>query len=583
MIQKFFLLALAATLSLSSAARKKEIQLTFYETSDVHGSYFTYDFINRKPAPGGLARVSQYIRNERERLGKDNVVLLDNGDILQGQPAAYYYNFIDTTSTHLCAAILNYMQYDAATIGNHDIETGHNVYDRWSDDCRMPVLGANAIDVYKNAPYWPPYTIIERQGLRIAVLGMITPAIPSWLPYELWRGLRFEDLAETARRWMPILKNKERADLVVGLFHSGLGKSNDFNPGDEDAALQIARDIPGFDLIFYGHDHRKNCMKVTNSKGDSILLVNPGAGATHLAAARLTVALETGRKGKRKVTLQQAEGEVISMEDIAPDPLFCQTFAQEEQAVRNFTEKVIGRSHATLDTRPAFFGPSAFVDFIHALQLKIGKADISFAAPLSFDASIPEGDIRVSDMFNLYKYENFLYVMQLTGQEIKDYLEYSYAGWTQQMKSADDHLLLFNPKNLRAPEAWQRLQVSSYNFDSAAGICYTVDVTQPRGNKITIQSMADGRPFSVDSTYRVAVNSYRGNGGGNLLIHGAGIPKEQLPQRIAWSTDKDLRYYLMQEITQQHDIRPRPMNNWKFIPEDWVRKAAVRDAEILFQ
>ena len=580
MLKKFALAAMAV--ALASCSSKQEVELTFFETSDVHGSYFTYDFINRTPAPGGLARISNYVREQREALGKENVILVDNGDILQGQPAAYYYNFIDTVSTHLCSSILNYMDYDAAAVGNHDIEAGHAVFDRWSQDCKFPVLGANVIDVYKKAPYWPPYTIVERQGLRIGILGMITPGIPTWLPQQLWRGMSFEDQVTTAKEWMPILKNDEKADIVIGVFHSGLGRQDDNTPNSENAATQVAYNVPGFDAIFYGHDHRKNCLKVANMEGDSVLLINPGASAVDLAAVKMNIEIEKQGNGK-KVTVTKVQGENIDMSDITPDADFMKTFAKEEQTVRNFTEKIIGHSKNNLETRPAFFGPSAFVDFIHTLQLKISGADISFVAPLSFDAAIPEGDIRVSDMFNLYKYENFLYVMEMTGKEIKDYLEYSYAGWTQQMKSADDHLLLFNEKNINSPEAWQRLQVSSYNFDSAAGLLYTVDVTKPTGKKVTIKSMANGRPFSLKKTYKVAVNSYRGNGGGKLMTEGAGIPKAELSDRIIWSTDKDLRYYLMQEIEQLHDINPQPLNQWKLVPEKWIKAAAERDAEILFR
>ena len=582
MIKKLLLLMLAASFTFSTEARKKEVELTFFETSDVHGSYFTYDFINRTPAPGGLARICTYVREQREKLGKENVILVDNGDILQGQPAAYYYNFIDTTSTHLCASILNYMEYDAAAVGNHDVETGHAVYDRWVKDCHFPVLGANVIDLKTNQPYWQPYTIVERQGLRIAILGMITPGIPTWLPNKLWSGLRFDDQVKVARQWMPVLRNQEKADIVIGVFHSGLGKMENHSDLAENAATQVANQVPGFDLIFYGHDHRKNCLKVANTEGDSVLLVNPGAAAVNLAAAKMKVTVE-GKKSNRKVTVNQVEGEVIDMSDLTPDPDFCKTFAKEEKAVRDFTEKIIGHSKNTLDTRSAFFGSSAFVDFIHSLQLKIGKADISFAAPLSFDAEIPAGDIRVSDMFNLYKYENFLYVVEMSGKEIQDYLEFSYGIWAQQMKSADDHVLLFSKKNMNAAENWQRLENSSYNFDSAAGLLYTVDVTKPAGQRVTIHSLANGEPFTLDRTYRVAVNSYRGNGGGKHFTQGAGIPKDQLSKRIVWSTDKDLRYYLMKEIEQLRDVNPQALNQWKFVPEDWVKAAQKRDAEILFR
>ena len=572
------LVGLAIVYACSGKGEKKEVRLMFFETSDVHGSYFPYNFIDRQNAPGGLARITTVVRQKRQELGDDNVILMDNGDILQGQPCAYYYNFIDTVSTHLAAAVMNYMKYDVAAMGNHDVEPGHPVYDRWVNDCRFPMLGANAVDVKTNAPYWKPYTILERQGVRIGVLGMVTPGIPNWLPENLWSGMRFEDMVKTARTWVPVLKEQEKVDVLVGLFHSGVGKPDAGQVMSENAATQVAYEVPGFDVIFCGHDHRAACMQVANIEGDSVWIVNPGAHALNVATAEMTIQME----GK-KVKDINVKGALVNVEEVTPDSDFCKTFAKEEQTVRDFTEKIIGHSKNNLQTRPAFFGPSAFIDFIHSLQLGISKADISFVAPLSFDAEIAAGDIRVSDMFNLYKYENLLYVMKLTGKEVKDFLEFSYANWTNQMKSANDHLLYFRQGAESAADPWQRLQNPSFNFDSAAGIIYTVDVTKPEGHKISIKSMADGSPFSMTRNYNVALNSYRGNGGGGHLTDGARIKKEELNSRIVWTTSKDLRYYLMQEIIHLKDINPKPLNQWKFVPENWTNSAAQRDAEILFK
>ena len=205
---------------------------------------------------------------------------------------------------------------------------------------------------------------------------------------------------------------------------------------------------------------------------------------------------------------------------------------------------------------------------------------LGFCAPLSFRAEIKEGDIYVSDMFNLYKYENMLYVMELSGKEIKDFLEMAYAIWTNQMKSPEDHLMLFKEPVEEGKRA--NFKNFSFNFDSAAGINYTVDVTKPAGEKITIQSMSDGTPFSMDKVYKVALNSYRGNGGGDLLTLGAGISKEDLAKRIIFATDKDLRYYLMQYIEQEKVLHPHAMHQWKFIPEEWTVPAAKKDYQLLF-
>ena len=172
--------------------------------------------------------------------------------------------------------------------------------------------------------------------------------------------------------------------------------------------------------------------------------------------------------------------------------------------------------------------------------------------------------------------------MNLSGKEIHDALEMSYNLWTNQMKSPDDHLLLFREQRREGAEDRASFKNFSFNFDSAASIIYTVDVTKPDGEKVTILSMADGTPFDMDKIYKVAVNSYRGNGGGELLTKGSGISQDDLKERIISSTDKDLRYYLMQYIEQKKVIEPRALNQWKFIPEEWVVPAAKRDYEFLF-
>lgn len=554
-----------------SASSEKEVTLKLIETSDVHGCYYPYDFIRRHSVQGSLARVSALVGEMRKTYG-DRLILMDNGDILQGQPVAYYYNYIDTTSVHVVADMLNYMHYDVATMGNHDIEAGHAVYDRWVSQCKFPVLGANIMDVKTGKTYLPPYKVIEREGVKVVVLGMITPAIPSWLPEQLWSGLRFEDMETSARKWVKWIQEKEKPDVLIGLFHAG-PEGNKLDDVVENGSGDVARRVPGFDVVFMGHDHVRTCQKIINEAGDSVLLVDPANMAKVVADVTVKVVKKDG-----KVIRKSVEGKLASVDRYTPDEAFLKTFEKQYQATADFVSRKIGCINKTITTKDAYFGPSAFIDLIHQLQLDITGADVSFCAPLSFAAEIKEGDIYVSDMFNLYKYENMLYTMTLTGKEIKDFLEMSYAIWTNQMKSPDDHLMLLNEKD----KGFGRFKNPSFNFDSAAGILYTVDVTKPQGEKINIRSMADGTPFRMDKMYKVAVNSYRGNGGGDLLTKGAGIPKQDLAKRIVFATEKDLRYYLMKRIEEVKELDPRPLNQWKFIPEKWVEPAAKRDYRLLF-
>ena len=564
-------------------ANQKTVKLRVIETSDVHGSFFPYDFINRKPKAGSLARVSSYVDSLRQTY-KDNLILLENGDILQGQPTCYYYNYINTKARNVAADVVNYLKYDAQTFGNHDIETGHPVYDKWVSELNCPVLGANIIDTKTNQPYVKPYVILNRDGVKIAVLGMLTPAIPNWLTENLWSGLRFENMVTSAKHWMKYIQENEAPDVVIGLFHSGWDGGIKTAEYEEDASMRVAKEVPGFDVVFFGHDHTRHCETINNVDGKQVVCLDPANNAISVADAEISVTIDEHKvKGKVAHILQHKEvkGKVADVTNCPIDEKFMATFKPQMEEVDKYVNKQIGTFKNTIYSREAFFGDCAFNDFILNLMLQITKADIAFNAPLQMDAVIKAGPIRVSDMFNLYKYENGLYVMQLTGEEIRKHLEMSYDLWVNTMKSPDDHLLLLDDKTYGDQ---QRLGFKnfSFNFDSAAGIDYEVDVTKPNGEKVKILRMSNGEPFDEKKTYKVAVNSYRGNGGGELLTKGAGIPKDELEKRIIYRSKKDQRYYLMEEIEKAGVIEAKANNNWKFVPEAWVKPAADRDFKLLF-
>ena len=578
-MKKTIITCLSALLStLPMTAKEKNITLRIIQTTDVHGAFFPYDFINRKPKRGSLARVSTYVNRLRSEMG-DRVILLDNGDILQGQPTCYYYNFVNTQSTHIAADLINYMRYDAQTVGNHDIEPGHEVYDKWISEVQCPTLGANVIDTRTGQPYLKPYTVLEHEGVKIAILGLLTPAIPNWLTPDKWNDLRFDDMTATARRWVKHLQENEKPDVIIGLFHSGKEGGIVTDKYDENASLRIAREVPGFDIVFFGHDHEQHNECVTNTEGKAVLCLNPANNATALADAQIDLTLRKGKVVAKKVT-----GTLADITTEAIDEALMAHFQPHIDEVNAYIDREIGEFKRTIHIRDSYFGNSAFNDFILNLQLQITGADIAFNAPLSFDAAIQAGPVRVSDMFNLYKYENQLFVMRLTGEEIRRHLEMSYNQWVNTMQSPDDHIFLLTEEKSRGDHRrFLGFKYPFFNFDAAAGIDYEVDVTKPDGQKVRILQMSNGQPFDEAKWYRVAVNSYRGNGGGELLTRGAGIPHDSLESRIVWRSERDQRYYLMQEIEKLRVVEPQPNHNWRFVPEEWVKPAAERDRKLLFK
>ena len=561
----------------SEAQNTENIKIRIIETTDVHGSIFPYDFIQNQKTNNSLASVYTYINQQRANKNTETI-LLDNGDILQGQPVVYYSNFENTEEEHICASVMNFMGYDAATIGNHDIEAGHEVYDKLNKEFKFPWLAANAVDKISGKPYFKPYTILHRKGLKIAILGLITPAIPNWLPENIWKGIEFEDMIVSARKWIGIIKNDENPDLIVGLFHAGVdytyNNQTDTTFKNENASQLVARKVPGFDIIFAGHDHREYNFWLKSSDSSDVLVLDPGSHARYMAIADIEFTWNKEKNRYNKVII----GNIVPTENIDPDSTFLTIFKDYSEEIKKYVNREIGTFTKSVSSKDALFGNSEFVDLVHRIQLEISNADISFTSPLSYSTEIKSGPVYVRDMFKLYRFENLLYTMILSGHEIKAYLEYSTNLWFNQMKSENDHLL----KLQSTDEGNVRLSSAYYNFSSAAGINYTIDLKGNKGSRIKITNLSNGEKFELDSQYTVAINSYRGNGGGGHLIKGSGIPKEQLAARIINSTDKDLRYFMIKWIENKNIITTGKYNNWQLTPINWWKKGKEKDMKLLF-
>jgi len=562
----------------------KTVRLKVVETSDVHGHFFPYDFMERKALKGTLVRVNTYVEKQRKQYGKDHLLLIDNGDILQGQPCVYWSNYVMPENVNLAARVINYMQYDAETVGNHDIEPGHKVYDKWIREVRCPLLGANIIKTGSGKNANPkniynglqPYSIHYVDGVKIAVIGMLTPAIPNWLNESTYKGIEFEEMVSCAKKWVKYLKDVERPDLIFGLFHSGKDGGIVTPDYEENATAAVAREVPGFDIIFFGHDHQVHNEWITNKEGQQVLIIDPSCWAQNIAEADIELTYEKGRLVKKNIS-----GEIVSVRDEEVDEQMVDYFQKDIDAVKEYVNQKIGSFETPVYTRDCYFGNSAFTDLIHNLQLQITKADISFNAPLSFNTTIKAGEVTMADMFKLYRFENLLFVLKMTGEEIRKHLEYSYDMWTNTMKSPDDHALRLNDAS-KDDQQRTGFQYYTFNFDSACGIDYEVDLTKPDGEKVRILRMSNGEPFDEKKWYRVAMNSYRANGGGELLTHGAGIPKDSIEARVIYHSDRDQRHYLTEEIRRMGNVNPKPNHNWKFVPEEWVKPALERDRIILF-
>ncbi len=572
------LLVLCGMLLCGIRGHGQDIRLWVAASSDVHGAIFPYDLGTGRSLPYSLAHLSTFLKQLRSKAG-ENLVLLDNGDLIQGDPASYHANFVAAEDTHLFVRAMNYLGYDAATVGNHDIEAGHAVYDRFRDQLGIPWMAANAVHTGKDQPWFRPYHIVERQGIRIAILGLVTPSIPEWLPPVLWEGMEFKDMASEASRWMDTIQLRESPDLVIGLFHSGADTSwmkQGFQaPGHENAAAWVAHSVKGFDVIFCGHDHQGWNMKVAGPGGDSVLILGTTSRARDVALAEIVLT-----KDVQGSLTKQIRGNLVLLSDYPPDADFLSRFSTDIHSIREFVADTLGWLDTTLIAAEAVFGPCPFTDLIHRAQMDLSGADISFTAPLSTRSRLLPGPMTTGMLFDLYRYENYLYVMELQGKEIDGFLEHAVKGWFSMMRIPEDALLDYE----REPDGRIRVRYGQpqtkgifYHFSSAAGLRYTLDLCGPPGDRVQILGMSNGQDFHADSVYRVAVNSYRGSGGGGHLTMGAGIARDSLASRVIWTSDHDLRYHLMDWFRQHSPVQHKKVTEWGLVPEGWYREAVLRE------
>ena len=569
-MKKLLLALLLCSLTVPVLACKKG-ELHIVTTGDIHGRFFSRSFSGDNAPRVSLMSVKHYVDSLRDAVGPSNVVLLDCGDILQGDNASYYYNYVAADVPHVYPRMAAYMGYDACVVGNHDIETGHAVYDRVFAQMKklgVPWLAGNAFKP-DGSLYFPEYTMLQKGGRKILVLGYNNANIDNWLPREYWDGMNHQSLVPLVQDRVDRLRIALKPDAVVVLVHSGTGKGD--GSVYENQGLDIFNHLHGVDVLVCAHDHLPGFY----TKNDCVM-VDGGARCSFVGHAVL------GFAGKKVVSRKV---ETVAMKKDLVDEQMVQEFDSEWQAVRNFTQAKVGTLTVPLRTRDAYAGVSDYIDLIHTVQLDASGAQLSLAAPLSFNGTVKEGDIIFDDMFTIYPYENQLYVLSVTGSELKSLMEYSYDKW---ICTPGDHVLRIkegaDPRS-GAPR-WS-FENRSYNFDSVAGINYTVDVTKPAGERVFVESLADGSPFREDATYSVAMTSYRATGGGSLLIDGAGIPHSELSGRVV-SKYPEIRDLVYRFISSRKVVDPSSftdrsvLGSWEFVPRDVVEPLMEADMGLMF-
>lgn len=540
---------------LSGCSGDGTVTVRVVSTSDIHGRIFQEDCLTGQDREGSMAKLSTFLNGQRKEYR--NVIYLDAGDMLQGSVDVFQDVTAQYDRPSLAAEAFNILGCYATVLGNHDFSVGVPSYDRFFRTIKCPVLGAN---VYYETPgdFLPPYRMYETKGVKIAILGMSTPLSNIQQPKDR-RELDVADMVETAKYWMPILKEKKEADVVIGLFHSGYDGGRNEDGVTENAVRRILNEVPGFNLILYGHDHRARCLKTVDCNGDSVLLLNTGPFMTNAGVATISVT----RSDKLEV---KVDGELVNITDQEPDRKFMKRLSGWFDDVKEYSDSVVGVLAQPLEANSVLWDRSTQMDFIHSIQMRFDGADVSLASPGSERLYFPAGDITIRDMFELYSSDNFMVSVMMKGSEILKVLENSASQFYNTVSSGNGGLLKS-----------RRRQLS--NLVTAAGIRYEIDVTKPDGKRVSIISMSDGTPFDPDRMYRTTINAHQYFG--TSLPRLIGVTPAEFRSRLNSSSPADIRFYMITAIALSHETDQKyvvnRMTDWSLVPRDIVSDCLAKD------
>ena len=539
---RFLFAALLGFVVAALPASAERAQVTVLVTTDLHGRILPHDYGADRPAELGLAKLSTLVQQVRR--DAPQALLIDCGDTIQGTPLAYYFNRKDNAPVHPMMAAMNALGYVSMTPGNHEYNFGLDVLRKAQGEAKFPWISANTYRTGTDEPAFPPYVIKEVSGVRVGILGLTTPSIPNWENPENYAGLEFRPLVSEAQKWVKHLREQEKVDAVIVAAHCGVEENlatGRITPGDfagENAALALARAVPGIDVLFLGHTHRDIPALVVNG----VLIAQAGRWGDRLVRTDLT--FDRADAGARWTVYAKSAQTLPVTAAVAADPAIVALAEPYHRATQEWLNRVVGRSEKALEAGRAHLQDSAVLDLIHRVQLDALGADVSFTANLNPRARIPAGDVTVRDVANLYIYENTLYCIEATGAQVKAALEHA--------------ARYFKPhEEGKAPADLVDRTIPLYNFDIAEGVSYEIDIRRPVGDRV-VNLTFQGAPLAPDRVLKVALNNYRYNGGGGYtMFKGA---------KILARPSAEIRDLIIDWVERHGTIPTEPTHNWKLLP-----------------
>ncbi|WP_442953016.1 bifunctional metallophosphatase/5'-nucleotidase [Paenibacillus sp. Soil750] len=529
---------------LTQIGQARTSHITILETSDLHGNMFPIHYANNHPNDVGLSKIATLISQERAK--EAHVIVLDNGDLIQGTPLAYHHARLDNEPMNPMVLGLNYLEYDAAVLGNHEFNYGMDVLQKAVRESNFPWLCANIVNEETGEPFFgKPYLIKQfADGVRVGILGLTTPYIPNWEDPKHIVGLRFEDPIAAARTWIQFLKEQEQVDVVVVSYHGGFER--DIATGEptepltgENQGYQLCMEVEGIDVLLTGHQHRS----IAGVQINGVTIVQPGTAGVTLG--KVDIVLEQV-EGKWRIASKQSE--LLSVANVEPDVELLQQISSYEAKTQLWLDQPIGKLTGDMLVRDPMqirTEDNALIEFINKVQMELSGAQISNTA--LFDNVSPgfPSDITMRDIVSNYIYPNTLKVIRISGQDIKDALEQS----AEYFETAENG-------ELQVSKSFMEPKPAHYNYDMWEGISYTLNVTRPVGDRV-VQLDFEGEPIVLDASFDVVMNNYRAAGGGNYAMFQNKPVVKDIPTDVA----ELLAGYIMERGTIEASVN----HNWKVV------------------
>lgn len=522
----------------------ENFKLVIMETSDIHGNVLPQNYGTNEKAELGLAKIATLIKQEQAK--NEHTIMIDNGDLIQGTPLTYHYARSQHTLPNPMVSILNELNYDASVIGNHEFNYGLHLLNKAVEESTQPWLSANIVDAKTGEPYFgKPYLIKTfKNGPRIGILGLTTKYIPNWEKEVHIRGLRFEDVVETAKKWIPILKKEEKVDFLIVSYHGGFER--DLETGEptealtgENQAYQLCTELEGIDLLLTGHQHRQ----IAGREVNGVPVIQPGNNG--LALGKVTVTFQKD-EGHYRVT--ETNTDLLSVEGVEPDTNVVTSIQSYEDETQKWLDQPIGKITGDMtvtDPMAIRLQDNALIEFINKVQMDAAGVDVSNTA--LFDNLSPgfPNDVTMRSVVANYIYPNTLVVLRVTGEVIKDALERSASYFERQSDG-----------RVEVSKAFSTPKPAHYNYDMWEGIEYEIDIRKPVGERITRLDYK-GERLLPEQELDVVMNNYRSNGGGDYMMYQTCPVVKEIPIDVSELIANYILEHKVIEATVNHNWRVR--------------------------